>query len=67
MPNYYEIIGVNKDASLAEIKKQYFKLALAKHPDRHVNSTDEVRAKTEAEFKEITNAYDTLSDAAKRN
>jgi molecular chaperone DnaJ len=58
MKNYYEILGVSKDASLDEIKKVYRKLALEYHPDRNPQGTDK--------FKEIAEAYETLSDDQKR-
>ena len=53
----YNILGLNKDASLEQIKKAYRKLALIHHPDRGGN---------EEEFKNITKAYEILSDDEKR-
>jgi DnaJ-class molecular chaperone len=58
--DYYEILGVAKSASADEIKKAYRKLALQYHPDR--NKTKE----GEEKFKEVTKAYEVLSDAQKR-
>ncbi|MCL4353267.1 DnaJ domain-containing protein [Patescibacteria group bacterium] len=58
--DYYEILGVSKNATPDEIKKAYRKLALTYHPDR--NKTKEAEAK----FKEINNAYEVLSDQGKR-
>jgi DnaJ-class molecular chaperone len=58
--SYYEILGVNKDASEHEIKKAYRTLSLKWHPDR--NSSPEAQSK----FQEIGQAYETLSDSAKR-
>jgi molecular chaperone DnaJ len=58
MKNYYEILGVSKDANLDEIKKVYRKLALEYHPDRNPDGAEK--------FKEIAEAYDTLSDESKR-
>lgn len=58
--DYYQILGVSKTASSDEIKKAYRKLALQYHPDR--NKTKEAEAK----FKEVTKAYEVLSDAQKR-
>lgn len=56
--NYYEILGVNKDASEEDIKKAYKKLALKTHPDK--NGGDDTM------FKKINLAYETLSDTDKR-
>jgi len=60
-PNYYEVLGVQREASNAEIKKAYRKLALANHPDH--NPED---AASEARFKEISEAYAVLGDSEKR-
>jgi curved DNA-binding protein len=59
--DYYEILGVKKNASADEIKKQFRKLALKYHPDR--NPGDLV---AEAKFKEISEAYEVLGDKEKR-
>lgn len=59
--NYYEILGVGKDASEQEIKKAYRALSLKWHPDR--NSSPEAQSK----FQEISQAYESLSDANKRS
>lgn len=58
--NYYEVLGVTKQASADELKKSYRKLAMQYHPDR--NKTKE----GEEKFKEINQAYEVLSDAKKR-
>ncbi len=60
-PDYYKVLGVGKNASEAEIKKAYRKLARQYHPDR--NSGDKG---AEERFKEISQAHDVLSDAEKR-
>lgn len=59
--NYYEILGVKKDAKPDEIKKAYRKLARKYHPD--VNPNDKA---AEDKFKEVQEAYDVLSDEKKR-
>src|ERR1035437_3105485 len=58
--DYYQILGVSKSASADEIKKAYRKLALQFHPDK--NKTKEADAK----FKEVTKAYEVLSDSQKK-
>lgn len=58
--DYYSVLGVSKSASADEIKKAYRKLALQYHPDK--NKTKEAEAK----FKEVTKAYEVLSDQSKR-
>jgi len=60
MTDYYEVLGVKKDASKDDIKKAYRKLAQKYHPDRN---SDEG---AEDKFKEISKAYDTLYDDQKR-
>jgi molecular chaperone DnaJ len=59
--DYYETLGVSKSASAADIKKSYRRLAMKHHPDRN---TDDDSA--EAKFKEAKEAYEVLSDGAKR-
>ncbi len=61
--DYYETLGVPKNASEEEIKKAYRKLAMKHHPDR--NQGDAAKA-AEAKFKEAKEAYEMLSDAQKR-
>ncbi len=61
--DYYEVLGIQKNASEAEIKKAYRRLAMKYHPDRN---TGEKAAEAEARFKEAKEAYEVLSDAQKR-
>src|SRR3954452_18997576 len=61
MADHYKTLGVPKNASQADIKKAYRKLARQYHPDR--NPGDE---QAESPFKEISVAYETLSDPEKR-
>ncbi len=59
--DYYGVLGVPKNASAAEIKKAYRKLAQQFHPDANPGN-----AEAEDRFKEISAAYDVLGDAEKR-
>jgi len=61
MKNYYEILGVQRSATLEEIKKVYKKLAKKYHPDLNPGNKE-----AEQKFIEIKEAYDTLSDESKR-
>lgn len=64
--NYYDILGVSKDASQEDIKKAFKKLSIKWHPDKHVNDSVEDQKKAEDKFKEINEAYETLGDEEKR-
>lgn len=59
--DYYEVLGVDRDASADEIKRAYRKKAIKYHPDK--NPGDE---SAEAKFKEAAEAYDVLSDSEKK-
>jgi len=62
--DYYEVLGVQKDATVAQIKKAYRSAALKHHPDR---VPEEKKAEASEKFKEISEAYGVLSDAKKRS
>ncbi len=59
--DYYEVLGVAKNASEADIKKAYRRLAMKHHPDRNPDDKS-----AEARFKEANEAYEILTDAQKR-
>lgn len=60
--NYYDILGVDKNATMDDIKKSYRKLAKKYHPDKNPEHADH-----EDRFKEISEAYSVLSDETKRS
>ena len=60
--DYYEVLGVKKDASAEEIKKAYRKAAMKYHPDRNPGDKE-----AEAKFKEVGEAHEVLSDDGKRS
>lgn len=59
--DYYEVLGVNKGATDAELKKAYRKMAVKYHPDQNPDN-----AEAEAKFKEVNEAYEVLSDSGKK-
>ncbi|CAK0786642.1 hypothetical protein CVIRNUC_009856 [Coccomyxa viridis] len=60
--DYYEVLGVSKDADEDQLKKAYRKLAMKWHPDKNQDKVDLATKK----FKEVSEAYDVLSDKQKR-
>lgn len=62
MRDYYEILGVDRNATLSEIKRAYRKQAKQYHPDLHPGDEE-----AEKKFKEITSVYEVLADEDKRN
>lgn len=63
--DHYRVLELEKTASAVEIKKAYRKMALRWHPDKNSGSAQE-HDLAEAKFKEVNEAYDTLSDPAKK-
>ena len=61
MKDFYQILGVSRDASDSEIKKAYRKLAVQYHPDKNPGNQE-----AEERFKEISAAFDILKDPDKR-
>lgn len=59
--DYYDVLGVSRDANDADLKKAYRRLAMKLHPDRNLDDAD-----AEERFKEAKEAYDVLSDQRKR-
>ncbi|XP_057648595.1 dnaJ homolog subfamily B member 7 isoform X2 [Chionomys nivalis] len=63
MVDYYEVLGVQRYASLEDIKRAYRKVALKWHPDKNPENKEEAERK----FKEVAEAYEVLSNGEKRN
>lgn len=64
--DYYQILGVSRNASEDDIKKAYRTMALKYHPDRLVNASEKERKDAENKLKEISEAYSVLKDPQKR-
>ncbi|MFW6159445.1 MAG: DnaJ domain-containing protein, partial [Planctomycetota bacterium] len=61
--NYYDVLGVSRDADTDEIKRAFRKLAARYHPDKNPDNKKEAEEK----FKEVAEAYEVLSDPEKRS
>ena len=59
--DYYEVLGVKKDADAAELKKAYRRVAMKFHPDRNPDNKE-----AEDKFKEASEAYEVLTDTNKK-
>lgn len=59
--DYYQLLGVSRDADSDALKKAYRKLAVKYHPDKNPDNPE-----AEAKFKEVSEAYEVLKDADKR-
>ena len=64
--NYYHKLGINEKATDKEIKKAFYALAKKYHPDSNNHDAKEAAVNAE-KFKDVSNAYEVLSDAAKRS
>jgi curved DNA-binding protein CbpA len=65
MVNYYEILGISRTASSAEVRQAYVKLARERHPDRFTDPAEKARA--QEFFKDLTTAFNTLSNDRRRS
>ncbi len=64
--DYYQILGINKDASADDIKSAYRKMAKKYHPDVYATAEESKKKEAEEKFKEVQHAYDVLSDPQKK-
>ena len=64
--DYYEVLGVGRNATSDELKKAYRKLAIKYHPDKMVGKSEAEKKEAEEKFKEAAEAYDVLSNEEKR-
>lgn len=64
--DYYEVLGVEKNATADDLKKAYRKLAVKYHPDKQQGKSDAEKKEAEEKFKEAAEAYNVLSDPDKR-
>lgn len=66
MEDHYKILGLNRNATKDEIKEAFRKLAVKFHPDKHSQSSNSVRENATLRFKQVSEAYEVLSDDRKR-
>ncbi|KAL9247438.1 hypothetical protein vseg_020870 [Gypsophila vaccaria] len=66
MADHYKVLGVSKTASKDEIKRAFRKLAVQFHPDKHAHSPQSAKDSATLKFKQISEAYQVLSDDRKR-
>ena len=59
---YYSVLGVSSNATDADVKKAYRKLAMECHPDRCVNSSEQVRKRANERFCEVNKAYEAVKE-----
>jgi curved DNA-binding protein CbpA len=64
MPSYYELLGVGRNATAAEVRQAYLRLAREKHPDRFADPAEKARAQTF--FQDLTAAFNTLHNENSR-
>lgn len=66
MPNHYEVLGVPRAATAAQVKRAYYRQARLYHPDSHAASSPEVRDQAERSMQTLNQAWHVLGDAARR-
>lgn len=64
--DYYELLGLDKNASENDIKKAFRKAAMKYHPDKMANESEQTKKEAEEKFKELNEAYQVLSDPEKK-
>lgn len=64
--NYYEVLGLDRAASTAEVRKAYKRLSLLYHPDKHKAESEEQQAAIAAKFREVATAFDVLTNEGQR-
>lgn len=64
--DHYRVLGLSRNATIDEIKQAFRRLAVEFHPDKHSNSPSSVRDSATLRFKQVSEAYQVLSDRRKR-